>query len=393
MRAVLIAALLLIPGMPLVGAADLALSSGFDHFYNLEHDQALVDFTSETAAHPQDPSAWNHLAQGILYRAMFHNGALETELFGGTSPFYHRQKLNLPADEEQQFTAAINHAMDRSQALLNQNPRDTAALYALGVAYGLRANFSFLFRKAWIDSLRDATNARKTHARLIAIDPNDVDAHLVQGIHDYVVGSLSWRYRVLGLLAGFRGDKEAGIHTLETVAANGKQNNIDAKIILTAIYRREKQSSNAVPLLDDLIARFPRNPLLRFELAQVYTDLAEKDKALAEIAAIRERKQNGAPGFDRVTEEKIQYVTGNLLFQQRDLDGALEHMQKASAHSTSLDANTRMLCWMRLGQIHDLRGERGQALAAYKVAIDCAPQSELAKESRGYITSPYHRKS
>jgi hypothetical protein len=48
---------------------------------------------------------------------------------------------------------------------------------------------------------------------------------------------------------------------------------------------------------------------------------------------------------------------------------------------------------MRLGQIHDLRGERGQALAAYKEAIDSAPQSDLAKESRGYITSPYHRKS
>jgi tetratricopeptide (TPR) repeat protein len=241
--------------------------------------------------------------------------------------------------------------------------------------------------------LRDATSARKIHARLIAIEPANMDAHLVQGIHDYVVGSLSWRYRVLGLLAGFRGDKEAGIQTLQSVAANGRQNNIDAKIILTAIYRREKRSQDAIPLLDDLIARFPRNPLLRFELAQVYTDVGQKEKALAEIAAIRERKQSGAPGFQQITEEKIQYVTGNLLFQQSDLDGALEHMKKATSNSSALDVNTRVLSWMRLGQIHDLRGERGQALAAYKEAIDSAPQSDLAKESRGYITSPYHRKS
>jgi predicted Zn-dependent protease len=393
MRAVLIAALYLTLGAALFGATEPVLSTGFDHFYNLEYDQAVSDFTAETAARPQDPEAWNHLAQAILYRAMFHNGALESELFGGTNPFYHRQKLNMPADAEQQFSAAINQAMERSQVLLSQNPKDTEALYASGVAYGLRANYSFLFRKAWIDSLRDVTSARKIHAKLIAIDPNNMDAHLVQGIHDYVVGSLSWRYRVLGLLAGFHGDKEGGVRTLQSVAANGKQNNVDAKIILTAIYRREKRSQDAVPLLDDLVARFPRNPLLRFELAQVYTDTGSKEKALAEIAAIRERKQNGAPGFERVTEEKIEYVTGNLLFQQRDLNGALDHMQKATTNSAALDPNTRILSWMRLGQIHDLRGERGQALAAYKEAVDCAPQSDLAKESRAYMTSPYHRKS
>ena len=393
MRAVRIAALVLTLGAALLDASDPNPSAGFDHFYNLEYDQAIADFTGETAARPQDPAAWNHLAQAILYRAMLHEGALDSELFGGTNPFYRRTKLKMPAEAEQHFTAAINHAMERSEAMLNQNPKDNEALYALGVAFGLRANYSFLFRKAWIDSLRDATNARKIHAKLIAIDPNNVDARLIQGIHDYVVGSLSWRYRFLGLLAGFHGDKEGGVRTLKNVAANGKQNSVDAKIILTAIYRREKRSPDAIPLIQDLVARFPRNPLLRFELAQVYTDCGDKDKALGEIAAIRERKEDGAPGFERVTEEKIQYVTGNLLFQQSDLEGALEHMQKATSNSGALDLNTRVLSWMRLGQIHDLRGERGQALAAYKEAVDCAPQSDLAKESRGYIVSPYHRKS
>jgi tetratricopeptide (TPR) repeat protein len=306
---------------------------------------------------------------------MYHSGALESELFGGSNAFYRHQKLTMSPDADQRFNAAITRAMERSQALVNQNPKDAEALYTLGVAFGLRANYSFLFRKAWVDSLRDATSARKIHARLIAIEPNNTDAHLVQGIHDYVVGSLSWRYRVLGLLA------------------SGRQNNIDAKIILTAIYRREKRSQDAIPLLEDLIARFPRNPLLRFELAQVYTDVGNKDQALAEIAAIQKRKQSGAPGFQGITEEKIQYVTGNLLFQQSDLDGALEHMKKATSNSSVLDLNTRVLSWMRLGQIHDLRGERGQALAAYKEAIDSAPQSDLAKESRGYITSPFHGKS
>ena len=45
------------------------------------------------------------------------------------------------------------------------------ALYTLGVAYGLRANYNFLVRKAWMDSLRDATTARKLHNRVTELIP------------------------------------------------------------------------------------------------------------------------------------------------------------------------------------------------------------------------------
>lgn len=374
-------------------ALDPVVSTGFDHFYNLEYDQAVADFAGETQARPNDPSAWNHFAQALLYREMYRGGALESELFGGTNPFFRRDNLKMPPDVEQQFASAINRSIERSQAMLAENPSNPEALYSLGVAYGLRANYAFLFRKAWLDALRDATGARKIHNKLIGIEPNNMDARLILGVHDYVAGSLSWHYRVLGLLAGFRGDKEAGIRTLQAVAANGQQNNVDAKIILTAIYRREKKSQNAIPLLEDVIHRFPRNPLLRFELAQVYADVGNKEKALDQIAAIRELKQAGAPGFLGIREEKLHYVTGNVLFRCNDLDGALEHMQKATANSAELDAKTRLVSWLRLGQIHDLRGERPQALAAYKEAIDSAPESDVARESRAYITSPYRRKT
>ena len=67
-------------------------------------------------------------------------------------------------------------------------------------------------------------------------------------------------------------------------------------------------------------------------------------------------------------------------------------MRKAAEAAEDLDLNTGVLAWMRLGQIYDLKGQRELALEAYRQAIAFAPDSDAARESRGYISSPYRRK-
>src|SRR5262245_60556465 len=84
-------------------AQDGLTGSGFDHFYNLEYDEALSDFTAEAAKNPGDARAWNHLAQTILFRAMFRAGSLESDLIRADS-FLRRPKLALSAADEKQFS-------------------------------------------------------------------------------------------------------------------------------------------------------------------------------------------------------------------------------------------------------------------------------------------------
>jgi len=367
------------------------ISSGFDHFYNLEYDQALADFHREIANQPNDPDGYNHVAQSILYRGMFRSGALESELVGGTNSFLRRPKVTIPANDEAEFFHSIDRAVQLSQALIQKNPNDKKALYALGVAYGLRANYNFLVRKAWRDSLRDASLARETHAKLTAIDPSFVDARLTQGLDDYVVGSLPWAVRMLGFLAGIHGDREDGIRELELVAMEGDHNKINAQILLAVIYRREKRSAAAIPLLETLARRFPRNPLYLFEIADMYSDIGDKQNALKALVRIQDLKSAGAPGFKDWPEQKIRYARGNLLFRYNDLDPALADMKQVTQNARNLDLNAGGTAWMRVGQIYDLKGNRPEAVAAYKQAIAFAPQSAAARESNGYLSSPYRR--
>lgn len=392
MRAILIAGLCLGALIaPKLVARDALAIEGYDHFYNLEYDQAIAIFTTGTKEHPDDPTAWNQLAHAILYRAMYRSGALESELVTGSNPFLHREKVHVTPEESREFDGAIGKAIELSQQRLKNNPDDTEGLGPLGVAFALRGNYAFLIRKAWVDALHDATDARKAHKRLCELEPANADARLIPGVYDYVAGSLPLAYRILGFLAGYHGDRNRGIRTLETVAREGASNREDAEILLAAIYRRERHAREAIPMLDDLIRRFPRNHLLRFEIVQMYSDVGDKDAALKEIERIWELHRTNAPGFSQLTSEKIDYLEGNFLFWYNDLDPALEHLKRATVKSNELDLNTCLMSWMRLGQVFDLQHKRPQAIAAYRKAIATAPLSEVAKESKAYISKPYHR--
>lgn len=384
--------LLVVSAVVAAAAEDSLVTKGYQHFYNLQYDQAVAEFSQYVAKQPDDPEGYNHLAQAILYRDMFRAGALETQIVTGNNPFLRRPKVAASAADQRAFDEDIRHAIELAQARLNRHKDDEHALYALGISYGLRANYNFLVRKAWRDSLRDAASARKAHGRITEIDPSFVDARLVQGLYDYVVGSLPLHWRMLGFLVGVHGSKDEGVRTVELVASKGQSNRIDSEFLLCAIYRRDKKPRRALPLLTDLIHRFPQNYLLRMELAQMYADLGEHTNAISTLERLRGLKKTGAPAYRTLRMEKICFAEGNIQFWHNDLDLALENIRQAVAAAEELDLNTGVLAWMRLGQIYDLKGLRPEAMGAYNRAIAFAPDSDAAKESREYLAAPYHRR-
>ena len=382
---------LLLAVVPLRAQQDPLVTSGFDHFYNLEYDDALADFNKEIAKYPDNPDGYNHRAQCILYSQMYRSGALESQLVSGSNPFLHRVALNPTPAGQQIFNDSITTAIALAQTRIKIDPEDEKSLYALGVSHGLRANYAFLVHKAWVDALRDAGTARKLHSRITAADPDFVDAELLQGLYSYIVGNLSFGYRLMGMIAGFHGDKSEGIATLHRVMEKGHWNRSDAAILLAVIYRRERHPSQAIPLLENLVEQFARNHLLLFEMVQMYGEMGDKKKALETLTRIEELKTGGA--FKDLPWERILYVRGNFRFWYNDLDLALGDLEKVVDKANDMDLNTGVMAWMRIGQIHDLKEERTQATAAYKRAIAFAPGSDPAHESKNYLKHPYHRKA
>jgi len=196
---------------------------------------------------------------------------------------------------------------------------------------------------------------------------------------------------MLGFLIGFRGDKALGVRTLQNVAQNGDLNRVDAEVLLAAIYRRERNPKAAIPLVQNLLRRYPRNYLLRFELVQMFADAGDKASGMRVLDEVEKLKRSGAPGYARVPMEKVWFSRGVLQFWYWDLDEAIDNLRRVAARFDDLDLNTAVYACLRLGQAYDLKGRRAEALAAYRKAIALAPDSDAGKESRRYLANPYRR--
>lgn len=365
---------------------------GFVHFYNNEYDAAIAVFTQQLNQHPNDPELYNHLAQGILYREMFRDGALESQLVTGSNPFLRRPRMQISAQDKASFDSCIAKTFALTDAALAKNPRDVRAWYAQAVAHGLRANYLFLVEKAWLDSLHEIAAAQKADEQAVQIDHSFGDARLILGVNEYIIGSLSWGWRALASLTGSHGDREDGIRQLQLVAQTGVLNRYDAQALLAAIYRRERQPQRAVPLLAELARTFPRNYLFRFEQVEMFSDLGDKQDALRVLADIENLRRAGAPGYAGLPAGKVQYLKANLLFWYGDLDPALTDLKQVTQVADQLDLSTAVMAWLRLGQVYDLEGKHQDAIHAYRETMKAAPKSEAALEAKGYISNPYRRK-
>jgi tetratricopeptide (TPR) repeat protein len=370
------------------------VAEGYDAFYNLEYEPAIASFEKALALDPADPQLHNYLAEGLLFRELFRNGALESEIVTGNNSFVRRVNMEPSPEVEKRFMSEIDRAIKLCTDRLARTPHDTATTHTMAVAIGLRANYGFLVRKTWVASLGDSSKAQKLDREVTALDPSNYDARLIQGAYDYIVGSLPLYMRALSFVAGYHGDKNRGIATLEEVATKGTESRNDAEIILCALYRREGQPRRAIPRVLAMTQRYPRNYIVRFELGQMYAAAGMRREALDVMGEVARLKQENAPGFGRIPAEKIAYETGNLQFWFGDLDNAMTNLRKATATSDGmkqLDLNTGALAFMRQGQIYDLRHQHSLAVPVYRQAIAFAPDAEAAKESKRYLSSPYRK--
>src|SRR5258708_13009436 len=79
-------------------------NSAFNHFYNLEYDQAIAELEKGEAADPNSLSVHNYLAQCIQFREMFKVGALESELVTGNNSFLRPPNTNTPPEIKNRFS-------------------------------------------------------------------------------------------------------------------------------------------------------------------------------------------------------------------------------------------------------------------------------------------------
>lgn len=305
------------------------LRVALDHFYNLEYDSAEKEFSGWLNQHPNDLRALNYLAATILQRELLRRELLEAQVYGKGGEAYEGDKQTLSPELQQELYGPLDKAERLADERLNKNPRNVEALYWAGVNHVTRALTDLTLLKARLDALGEAKKARKLHAEVLRIDPSFIDAYLVMGMYDYIVGSLPWYLKVLASLIGHSGNKERGLAEVKRVSEQGDLAREDAKSYLAILYYREQRYAEGLETLRSLAKSYPRNYVVQQEIARVYK--AQEDwKAAAEVYdGIVAKHESGAPGYAQIPLAKILFQAGEVWERAAKQDEALCRYEQA----------------------------------------------------------------
>jgi hypothetical protein len=365
--------------------SDPQADTAFFHFYNMEYDQATQEFEHNLEKHPNDPFAVNHLLTAVLVRDLYETGAMNTGDYANDSFIGHT-----PRPTAQRIKDRIKDLAHRAETLeeqeLKANPKDVTALYCRGVTRAQFAVYTGLVERAWFSALRNAVGARHDHEHVLELDPSYVDAKMVVGTHNYVVGNLPWSVKVAAALAGLSGSKEKGLAYLREVAKSDGENSADAKVVLSLFLRREHQYDEARGYMRDLADRFPHNHLFITEEANLLRASGHQQEA---EAIYRKVWQNGREGkYGNLHYEMAAWGLGELLRSEKNLEGAAAAYDLVN-QAPNPDPDILQKANLAAGEMYDLLQKRDLAMKKYQTVLAGNANTGPADQARRYIKEAY----
>jgi hypothetical protein len=359
--------------------------TAFDHFYNMDYDRATQEFERILEKRPNDAFAVNHLLTAVLMHDLYDTGAMNTGDYANDS-FIGRTPRPTDPKIKDRIKELAHRAEELEEKQLKANPKDVNALYCRGVTRAQFAVYTGLIERAWFSALRNAVGARHDHEHVLELDPAYLDAKMVVGTHNYVVGHLPWSVKVAAALAGLSGSSEKGLAYLREVAKSDGENAVDAKVVLTLFLRREHEYDEALGFMNELSAKYPKNHLFLTEVANLQRAAGRLPQA---EAVYRKVWQNGREGkYGTLHYELAAWGLGELLRSEKNLAAAATAYELVN-DAPNPDPDILQKANLAAGQMYDLLDKRDLAMKSYQTVLAGNANTGPADQARRYIREAY----
>jgi tetratricopeptide (TPR) repeat protein len=374
---------------------------GSEAIFNLDYDVARQRFKEMGRLYPDDPTGPQMLATTLWLETLNQARRLQSAIYS-TQSFYAGTEEKPDPRVVQDFRDLTRQATQLAKARLQRNPRDSQALYVLGATESLRAAFAATVERRFIAALTSGSSGVETQRDVLKLDPKFHDAELTIGMYDYIVGTLPLPVRMLASIAGAHGSKKRGIETLERVAKEGQWTRDDAKVLLIAIYKKEKRFPEALALSRELQEKYPRNYLFRLETADALVSQAETGRQASKTKEAEAMESEAVSTFETMLHERpaagaaaraldlIHFRYGEALLLMGRAERAAREFLAATTVSEA-DAGTISRAHLRAAQAFDLAGKRSEALAEYRVVLSRPNIYDSYDQARRGQKEPYRK--
>ena len=374
---------------------------GSEAIFNLEYDVARQRFKEMARLYPDDPTGPQMLATTLWLETLNQARRLQAAIYS-TQSFYAGTEDKPDPRVVQDFRDLTRQATQLAKARLRRNPRDPQTLYVLGATESLKAAFAATVERRFIAALSSGSSGVETQRDVIKLDPSFHDAELTIGMYDYIVGTLPLPVRMLASIAGAHGSKKRGIQTLERVAKEGQWTRDDAKVLLIAIYKKEKRFPEALALSRELQEKYPRNYLFRLETADTLVSQAAIERQASKTKEAEAMESEAVSTFETMLHERstagaapraldlIHFRYGEALLLMGQAERAAREFLTATT-VRGADAGTVSRAHLRAAQAFDLAGMRSEALAEYRVVLSRPNIYDSYDQARRGQKEPYRK--
>jgi tetratricopeptide (TPR) repeat protein len=350
--------------------------SGLDALYNIDYEKADRDFKEIVKLYPNHPGGYQLLAARLWIKTLYESRRLQVSLYSSES-FYTNGDDKVDPKIVTEFRNLTREAKRLAEAKLKQEPKNIEALDFLANTEGLKASFEEAVERRHFAALRDGNDAVEHHREVLKLDPKYIDAQITIGLYEYVVGSLPLPVKILAGATGYRGSKKRGLAMLEQVAKEGRWSQDDAKSVLIILYTREKRFAEVITLTRELSAKYPRNYLLRVEMADALVSLAGVKRNEKDLAGAVQAEKEAFATFDELLRDRntaaraldlIHFKYGEALL----IAGYNDRAAKEFLTATKVDRGEPGLITMAhlfAARSYDVAGKRDEALAQYKEVL------------------------
>jgi len=368
---------------------DPLVQESYRHVYDLDYDGALVLLEKVQATHPNNPMATTYVLNCILFRELYRLDLLDTTFYATDGFLAGRHTVAEDPKVSDQINALSDKAIQQADDELKANPGDVNALYARGWARSLKAIYLAMVEGSFVSSLHLAWQAHSDHQRVLDKDPGYVDAKLVVGVYEYVIGSLSFRYRVVAGVAGFVGSKAKGMALLRDAAAHGITTSVESRTCIAFFLRRDADYKQAIIITQSQVREYPRDFLFALEEANLLKDDGQGPAAIATYRRLLSDAKT--PGrYPNAHLELAYFGLGDTLRGQKMYTEAVAAYKQASFEPTvSPELKRRSL--LAAGQVYDLMHDHDKARSEYLAVVAAGPDTSQAEQARKYMRTAYTR--
>ena len=347
---------------------DMLVWRAVNAFYNYETAHAISILDSARIEYPENPLTHFTWAAAQMLHAEANYTTERTYLILSTS-------LN-----------EIIPILIRLEVKYSQDPE--YRLY-LGCAIGLRARVS-LGRKQWLSTLVNAFKGFRLIQAVARRNPELIDAQLPMGIVEYYAGLNPGFIQLGAKLMGIGANRAGGLAKIEKAAGRGEFSRIEAKKIFAFLSMWvEDDPESALDYSRDLRVEYPQN--LFFGI--MYLESLIRTKNYTEAKKLMNMLERELVLLSSIQQgwykSYLQYELALYKFLHEDYTEALQNVDEA-IHNYKAELDIFLgNAWLLKGMIHDRKGNREEAIQAYRACINLDNNSAAIKRGKEYLNSPF----